>query len=422
MERINILLVEADRVHQLAFKLFMDKDETSYDYVIAGSVGELRKIVDASAFDVIITDFYLGDGTALDVLDIVDGVPVIVTTGMDDQQTAVEAMKKGAYDYLVRDKDYNYIKVMPVLVENAIMRKKSEDLFSLLSHAMVSICDCVYITDMDHKIIFVNNAFCETYGYTQDEIMGKDGNVLWGEMELADEQKDSLIRNMEEGGRVEISHRRKDGTTFPVLISKSLVKNEKGDGVSIVRVARDITEIKGLEEELRSLTLTDALSGIANRRKLDLFFEREWASAIRHKTIISLMMIDIDYFKLYNDTYGHQVGDECIKKVARIIDDILKRPGDIVVRYGGEEFAVVMPGTDKEGALIMAEKLRTEVEALKIEHNSSEKGIVTISLGVSCIQPGKKDSPKDLFSIADKALYRSKNEGRNRATFLANEK
>ena len=186
MERVKILLVEADRVHQLAFKLFMDKDETSYDYVIAGSVGEVVEIVESSNFDVIITDFYLGDGTALDVLGIVDGIPVIVTTGMDDQQTAVEAMKKGAYDYLVRDKDYNYIKVMPVLVENAIKRKKSEDLFSLLSHAMVSICDCVYITDMNHKIIFVNNAFCETYGYTQDEIMGKKGNVLWGEMEITD--------------------------------------------------------------------------------------------------------------------------------------------------------------------------------------------------------------------------------------------
>ena len=233
----------------------------------------------------IITDFYLGDGTALDVLDIVDGVPVIVTTGMDDQQTAVEAMKKGAYDYLVRDKDYNYIKVMPVLVENAIKRKKSEDLFSLLSHAMVSICDCVYITDMEHKIIFVNNAFCETYGYSQDEIMGQEGKILWGEMEIADGEVDSIVGDPEDGGRVEISHRRKDGTTFPVLISKSIVKNEKGDGpVSIVRVTRDITEIKGLEDELRSLTLTDALSGIANRRKLDLFFDREWASAVRNSS------------------------------------------------------------------------------------------------------------------------------------------
>ena len=418
MERVKILLVEADRVHQLAFKLFMDKDETSYDYSIAGSVAEVVEVIESSHFDVIITDFYLGDGTALDVLDIVDGTPVIVTTGMDDQQTAVEAMKKGAYDYLVRDKDYNYIKVMPVLVENAIKRKKSEDLFSLLSHAMVSICDCVYITDMEHKIIFVNNAFCETYGYKMEEIMGEEGKILWGDMEVADGEVESIIGDPEDGGRMEISHRRKDGTTFPVLISKSIVKNDKGEGVSIVRVTRDITEIKGLEDELRSLTLTDALSGIANRRKLDLFFDREWASAVRNNSIISLMMIDIDFFKLFNDTYGHQAGDDCLKVVAKTIDSILKRPGDIVVRYGGEEFAVVMPGTEKEGALIMGEKLRVAIEELNIEHNSSEKGVVTVSVGASSLTPGKDDSPKDLFSAADKALYQSKEDGRNRVNFL----
>lgn len=419
MERVKILLVEADRVHQLAFKLFMDKDETSYDYVIAGSIKEVVDIIESSNFDVIITDFYLGDGTALDVLDLADGVPVIVTTGMDNQQSAVEAMKKGAYDYLVRDKDYNYIKVMPVLVENAIKRKKSEDLFSLLSHAMVSICDCVYITNMDHKIIFANNAFCDTYGYKMEEIMGQEGKVLWGDMDIPDAGVESLLSDPEHGGRVEISHRRKDGTTFPVLISKSIVKNDKGDAVSIVRVTRDITEIKGLEDELRSLTLTDALSGIANRRKLDLFFEREWASAVRNKSVISLMMIDIDYFKLFNDTYGHQAGDDCLRAVARMIDSILMRPGDIVVRYGGEEFAVVMPGTDKKGALVMGEKIRAGVEGLNIEHNSYKKGVITISLGVASLKPKKKDSPKDLFGVADKALYRSKEDGRNMVTFLA---
>lgn len=417
MERVRILLVEQNNIHQLAFKLFMDKDETSYDYVIAGSLKEVRDIVETKTFDVIITDFQLGDGTALDILDLADGVPLIVTTGIDDQQTAVEAMKRGAYDYLVRDKDYNYIKVMPVLVENAIKRKRSEDLFSLLSHAMVSICDCVYITDMTHKIVFVNNAFCETYGYRKEEILGREGNALWGEIEVSSENKESITGEPEDGGRVEIRHRRKDGSTFPVLISKSIVKNESGEGVSLVRVARDITEIKGLEDELRSLTLTDGLSGIGNRRKLDLFFEREWGRAVRNKSVISLVMIDIDYFKDYNDTYGHQPGDECIKRVAQSIDGILKRPGDIVVRYGGEEFAVVMPGTDKEGALVMAERLRSEIEGLNIEHSSTETGRVTISLGVACKEPGKKDSPEDLFSAADKALYKSKKDGRNRVSF-----
>ena len=421
MERVKILLAEQDKVHQLAFKLFMDKDETSYDYEIAGSLNEVRGIINKKNFDVIITDFYLGDGTALDMLDLAEGVPLIVTTGVDDQQTAVGAMRKGAYDYLVRDKDYNYIKVMPVLVENAIKRKKSEDLFSLLSHAMVSICDCVYITDMDHRIVFVNNAFCETYGYSEDEILGKEGKTLWGEIEQAEDDNEAVANAPVEGGRVEIKHRRKDGTTFPVLLSKSVVKNENGVAVSLVRVARDITELKGLEEELRSLTLTDELSGIGNRRKLDLFYEREWGRAVRNGSVISLMMIDIDFFKQYNDTYGHQAGDECIKALAKTIDSTIKRPGDIVARYGGEEFAVIMPGTGREGALVMAERLRAEVEGLDIEHSSSDRGLVTISIGLSYMEPGKKDLPEELFSIADKALYQSKQDGRNRVTLSADE-
>ncbi len=417
MERVKILLVEQNSIHQLAFKLFMDKDETSYDYVIADSLKEVENIIKTNVFDVIITDFQLGDGTALDILDLTEGVPLIVTTGIDDQQTAVEAMKKGAYDYLVRDKDYNYIKVMPVLVENAIKRKRSEDLFSLLSHAMLSICDCVYITDSEHKIVFVNKAFCETYGYEEEEILGREGKELCGEIEMPDKSSESITGGLEDGGRVEIRHRRKDGTTFPVLISKSIVKSESGEGVSLVSVARDITEIKRLEDELRSLTLTDELSGIGNRRKLELFFEREWATAIRNKSAISIMMIDIDYFKDYNDTYGHQPGDECIKVVAKSIDEILNRPGDIVVRYGGEEFAVVMPGTAKEGALIMAEKLRAAIEGLNVEHRVSDIGRLTISLGVASMEPCNEDSPENFFSVADKALYQSKQDGRNRVTF-----
>ena len=131
------------------------------------------------------------------------------------------------------------------------------------------------------------------------------------------------------------------------------------------------------------------------------------------------MMIDIDFFKLFNDTYGHQAGDDCLKAVARMIDSVLKRPGDIVVRYGGEEFAVVMPGTDKEGALIMGEKLRGEIEGFGIEHNSSEKGIVTISIGVSSIKLRRKHDSLKIFSVS--RIRRSINQRkRGEVTFLAN--
>lgn len=174
-------------------------------------------------------------------------------------------------------------------------------------------------------------------------------------------------------------------------------------------------DTKLAEEKLHLLISLDGLTGIANRRYFDEYLEREWKRAIRCGKPLSLIMCDIDYFKAYNDTYGHLNGDECLKKVALALSDTIKRPGDLVARYGGEEFAVVLPETDQHGAVIIAEILRTDVESLKIEHvNSSNSKYVTISLGVAAAIPSMDSSFTELIIAADKALYQAKKEGRNR--------
>lgn len=168
-------------------------------------------------------------------------------------------------------------------------------------------------------------------------------------------------------------------------------------------------------EKLRKLSLTDGLTGIANRRWFDEFFEREWKLAQRNKTQLGLIMIDIDYFKAYNDTYGHEAGDKCLKKVAEALASTVKRPGDFVSRFGGEEFAVVMPDTDNEGLAHVAELLRASVEAAQIEHCQSQIGnVVTISIGAAIAAPQQELSTKDLIINADRALYEAKHHGRNR--------
>ena len=166
---------------------------------------------------------------------------------------------------------------------------------------------------------------------------------------------------------------------------------------------------------LQKLSSHDSLTGIANRRFFDETLKKEWKSSLRSKTPISLVMLDIDFFKLYNDHYGHQGGDNCLKKVARGLDSALHRETDFLARYGGEEFSAVLPNTDLKGALRVAEEMRLAVKALRIEHAKSKvSDIVSISLGVSSEIPQLGSEPEILIAAADQALYKAKENGRDR--------
>lgn len=169
---------------------------------------------------------------------------------------------------------------------------------------------------------------------------------------------------------------------------------------------------------LKQLSYLDALTGVANRRYFDNFIGKEWKRAVREKSSLAIIFIDIDYFKTFNDTYGHQTGDFCLKQIAKAIGEAVKRPGDIVARYGGEEFVVVLPGTDKPGAFKVAEEIRLNVLALKIEHSASRVlNIISISLGVASSTPVIDTIPAVLIKKADEALYKAKENGRNRVEF-----
>lgn len=169
--------------------------------------------------------------------------------------------------------------------------------------------------------------------------------------------------------------------------------------------------------ELTRLSAFDGLTGIANRRTFDTALSREWRRSARVGAPLSLLVIDVDSFKQFNDAYGHQVGDECLKAVARSLAGHSRRPADLVARYGGEEFAAVLPDTCAEGATIVAESMREAIERLGITHrHSSAASIVTVSIGVATTVPSRADDHgfADLLKCADQALYRAKEEGRNR--------
>ena len=180
-------------------------------------------------------------------------------------------------------------------------------------------------------------------------------------------------------------------------------------------------ELKKANQKLEKMALVDGLTGISNRRLFDKTLKNELKRAKREKSILSLIMIDIDNFKEYNDTYGHQQGDECLKEVASVLDENAKRAADFAARYGGEEFAVILPDTAEDGALKIAEDIRKEIIDLKMEHqNSPIADHVTISLGVSSIKAAKKIDQELINSFidkADQALYQAKENGKNKTVY-----
>ncbi|MBU3144588.1 diguanylate cyclase domain-containing protein [Clostridium sp. CF012] len=177
---------------------------------------------------------------------------------------------------------------------------------------------------------------------------------------------------------------------------------------------QELIELRADNFRLENLSICDGLTGISNRRHFDQYLEIAWKNSIRSGKPISLVMADIDYFKAYNDNYGHLKGDESLIKVAKTMASSVKRPLDMVARYGGEEFAVILPETDMNGATIVAEDIRKNIEALAITHNYSNiTPYITLSLGVATMIPSHFNSMEEFVDNADKALYKAKSHGRN---------
>jgi len=174
-------------------------------------------------------------------------------------------------------------------------------------------------------------------------------------------------------------------------------------------------ELQASNLELARISNQDALTGLANRRRFDETLDTECRRAARDQMPLSLVMTDVDFFKKYNDAYGHPAGDGCLRHVARALASVIRRPADLAARYGGEEFALILPSTTQEGASHVAETLRAGVEALAIPHAGSNVAAhVTLSLGIATIEPGHPLAPAALIEHADAALYAAKHGGRNR--------
>jgi diguanylate cyclase (GGDEF)-like protein/hemerythrin-like metal-binding protein/PAS domain S-box-containing protein len=219
----------------------------------------------------------------------------------------------------------------------------------------------------------------------------------------------------------------KDGTTVWTEVITNYYRNKETGRVEIQGVTRDITERKKAEKELHeanlrleSLSITDGLTSIANRRHFDTVLTQEIARHARSGAELSLIMLDIDHFKAFNDSYGHVKGDECLRAIGQVLRECAIRPADLAARYGGEEFACILPETDYSGAVIIAEKIRREIQTLAIPHKASSTAeCVTASLGVITMHCSTGELADEILAKVDALLYRAKSTGRNRVEFVA---
>jgi diguanylate cyclase (GGDEF)-like protein/PAS domain S-box-containing protein len=249
----------------------------------------------------------------------------------------------------------------------------------------------------------------------------------WAERMHPDDRDFSVnfcVSQAKEGIDHEMDYRAltKDGGYVWIRDVVHVVRNAQGEVESLIGFMFDISERKKSEEELAHLyqrleaqSFTDYLTGVANRRQFNLTLDKEWARARRSHQPLSLIMLDIDFFKQYNDHYGHVQGDECLRRVGQALSSASGRSSDLIARYGGEEFALLLPDTDNAAAQRVAEKCRNLIVAQQIPHAASSVGpVVTVSLGVGTLTPTMDGSALSLVDDADKLLYLAKQNGRNR--------
>lgn len=311
--RTRILVVEDNKFDRLIFEHFVQDECLPYDYTLAGSVLAVKKILAAASFDIVITDYALGDGTAFDVLNLIANTPVIIVTGAGDQEIAITAMKKGAYDYLIKDFDYQYLKLLPSTVKNVLKHHQEKKRNWMLSHAMMNIDESVCITDKDDKIIFVNKAFSQLYGYQPPEILGSYYYVLMSERS-----------SHETGGRREVYHKHQNGQEIFVSVSRSILQTTNDEDMIIVEVARDATR---LEQAIESQAQIVEELKRANQELKDFAFNVAHHLKDPLRAIGSLAnWISVDCAEQFNEQSREQIKllIDRVHRMHRLIDGIFQ--------------------------------------------------------------------------------------------------
>lgn len=283
--------------------------------------------------------------------------------------------------------------------------------------------DVMLLNDLSGRILYTTSAVKRMLGYDPVQLHRKSFQLDLMHPDEIPAYLDALdsVRRQNETRTLIYRICRKDGSWMWAEGCISIYQDETTQyPIGYVNVLRDITHRKAAEDrlqlaynELEVLAAIDSLTGVANRRHFDAVLDAEWKRAARNGTTLSMLLLDVDFFKNFNDIYGHIAGDDCLRDIASTASQCVRRSTDLVARFGGEEFAIILPETDEQGAAALAERIRAAVELHNVRHAGNTHGVVTISIGCAALIPARGNTSLELIEAADKALYRGKSIGRN---------
>lgn len=282
--------------------------------------------------------------------------------------------------------------------------------------------DLVIRTGRDQRLKYASPSCLRILGWTAEELLVKkpESVICAEDRPLLAEAEERLRTSQDDSVSLILRLRHKDGRIIWVECVTRAVRSDdpEVDG-DVVSTLRDVSHHRRYVDELMIQALSDGLTGLANRRCFDETIRKEWRRAMREQSCLALVFMDVDHFKLFNDTYGHGAGDDGLRLIAEVLKQKAQRPGDLAARYGGEEFVILLPGTTQEGAAGVAEEIRQAILQLRIPHAANQEGggMVSTSIGVASacfLEDAHLPMPQALLHAADSALYLAKKQGRNR--------
>jgi len=485
---INILLIEDNLVEaELIQELFSQVKANQFTLTHAQRLSQgIKKLMELT-FDIILLDLSLPDSqglnTVIQVKSQAPTTPIVVLTSLNDQKMAIQVVREGAQDYLIKGQfaGENLIRAISYAIERerdreAIRQQAQRE--RILERMVEQIRRSLDLEEILHTTVTQVRQFLKTdrvliYRYRADQspallLEAADYSNSYSELPAIHEllnlpqllscnQQFIQVLNNPDPSELKpksINLPKQSILAIPICNTESDLKHPQSSvhhqlwGIIIahhcthtrqwktwemdclnqlvqqVSIAIQQSElyqkVKKDNQHLQKLVKIDSLTGIANRRRFDQVLAEELVCSRRNLTPLSLILCDIDFFKAYNDTYGHWVGDDCLKEVAQAICQAAQRPTDLVARYGGEEFAVILANTDNAGAFVVAQKIRYQMDSLKRPHAKSPiHSWVTLSLGIATTSPSRQLSLSEFVQLADRALYKAKALGRDRI-FSAN--
>lgn len=345
------------------------------------------------------------------------GIPVIFVSACTDTEDVVSGFDHGAVDYIAKPVRLPEVRAR---VRTQLQMQSSSEHQKRQARRLRMIVEGMdeglMLVGADGRIQYANPASERCLGYSETELAGRPLSALLAEPAANDyaayfDNRDEAILARCRGTREVLLHRA-DGSLRPMDLN--LAPMASGEQL-YVALLHDISHHKQSETALQQAALADPLTGIANRRQFDASLEREWQRAMRTARPLSLLVLDVDHFKQYNDLLGHAAGDDCLQAIAGTLQAHALRATDLAARYGGEEFVLLLPETPHAGAARLAESIRADVERLRVPNpHAATSDWVTVSIGAATFVPTQFDDIRSLFLTADRAMYDAKAAGRNR--------